>query len=115
MATKPTRLQQQAREHLAEALYLISEAHRLDGRGKFDSADLDEIARRLAPISTAFPLDQIVVKAIERRSKALALSSSAADLIALSDGELDPLQTLRLGDREFQELVQKLEQELGEI
>ena len=115
MATKPTRLQQQACTFLAEALYLISEAHRLDGRGMLDADDLDEIARRLAAISTAFPLDQIVLKAVERRAKALGLSSSAADLISLSDGELDPLHTLRLADGEFTELIRRLEEELGEI
>ncbi len=80
-----------------------------------DAADLGEIARRLTRISTTFPLDQIVIKAIERRAKALNLSSSAADLIALSDGELEPLQTLRLADHEFEELVRKLEEDLGEI
>jgi len=45
MATKPTRLQQQACDHLAEALYTITEAFRLDGRGKLDPGDLDELAR----------------------------------------------------------------------
>ena len=115
MATKPTRFQQQACELLAEALYSINEAYRLDGKGKLDTKDLDEIAARIAQVSSAFPLDQIVVKALERRAKALGLSSSAADLIALSEGELDPLQTLRLPDHEFKELVRKLEEELGGI
>jgi hypothetical protein len=115
MATKPTRLQQQACDLLAEALFLINEAHRIDGKGKLDPADLGEIAGRLAAVSSAFPLDQIVIKAIERRAKALGLSSSAADLIALSEGELEPLQTLRLGDPKFEDLVRRLEEELGGI
>ena len=64
MATKPTRLQQQACDHLAEALYTITEAFRLDGRGKLDPGDLDELARLLGKVSSAFPLDQIVVRAL---------------------------------------------------
>src|SRR5262245_57546690 len=48
MATKPTRHQQQAADHLAEALYLLTEAFRLDGKGTLEPGDLDEIARRIA-------------------------------------------------------------------
>jgi hypothetical protein len=115
MATKPTRLQQQALDHLAEALYLVTEAFRLDGRGKLEAGNLEEIARLIGRVSSAFPLDQVVVKALERRAKALKLSSSAADLIALNEGELNPLRTLLLADHEFAELVQKLEEDLGGI
>jgi hypothetical protein len=115
MATKPTRLQQHACDLLAEALCAIAEAYRLDGQGKLDPEDLHELAGRLAAISSAFPLEQIVVRAIERRAKALKLSSSAADLIALTEDERKPLQTLRLSDQEFAALVQKLEEELGGI
>ncbi len=115
MATKPTRLQQQACDLLAEALSAITEAYRLDGHGKLDPGDLQELARRLAQVSSAFPLEQIVVRAIERRAKALKLSSSTADLIALAEDDPKPLQTLRLTDQEFVELVQKLEEELGGI
>jgi hypothetical protein len=39
MATKPTRMQQQACDQLAEALVLITEASRLDGKAKFDADD----------------------------------------------------------------------------
>jgi hypothetical protein len=113
MATKPTRQQQLARDLLAEALFSITEAYRLDGHGKLDPGDLDEIARRIGRVSSAFALDPIVVGAIERRVKALKLSSSAVDLIALSADELKPLQTLLLPDSEFKELVQKLEEDLG--
>jgi hypothetical protein len=115
MATNPTRSQQRACDLLAEALVAIAEAHRLDDKGKLGPVDLDEIARRLGQVSSAFPLEQIVVRAIDRRAKALKLSSSAADLIALAEGEIEPLQTLRLADPEFAELVQKLEADLGEI
>jgi hypothetical protein len=115
MATKPTRLQQQACDLLAEALHAITEAYRLDGHGKLDPGDLDELAGRLARVSSAFPLEQIVVRAIERRAKALKLSSSAVDLITLAEDDAKPLQTLRLTDEEFVELVRKLEEELGGI
>jgi hypothetical protein len=115
MATKPTRLQQQACDHLAEALYRITEAFRLDGDGKLDSGDLDEIARLIGQVSSAFPLDQIVVRALGWRAKALGLSSSAADLIALMEDELKPLRTLLLADHEFAELVKRLEEDLGGI
>jgi hypothetical protein len=115
MATKPTRLQQQACDQLAEALYLITEAFRLDGRGTLELRDLEELARLIGPVSSAFPLDQIVVRALDRRAKALKLSSSTADLIALNEDTLKPLQTLLLADREFAGLVQKLEEDLGGI
>ncbi len=115
MATKPTRLQQQACDLLAEALFAITEAYRLDGHGKLDPGDLDDLARRLGQVSSAFPLEQIVVRAIERRAKALKLSASAVDLITLAEEDTKPLQTLRLADQEFVELVQKLEEELGGI
>ena len=115
MATKPTREQQHACDLLAEALFAIAEAYRLDGHGKLEPADLDELARRLAQVSSAFPQDQIVARSIERRAKALKLSSSAVDLITLAEEQTKPLQTLRLSDQEFVELVQKLEEELGGI
>jgi hypothetical protein len=115
MATKPTRLQQQAGDNLADALFLITEAFRLDGRGKLDRTGLDEIASRIAAVSSQFPLDEIVVKTLERRAKHLSLTSSAADLITLMEGEAKPLQTLLLSDPEFVELVKRLEEELGEV
>ena len=39
MATKPTRQQQQASDNLAEALYLVAEAFRLDGKGRLAHSD----------------------------------------------------------------------------
>jgi hypothetical protein len=115
MATKPTRLQQQACDHLAETLFLITEACRLDGKGALDPSEFDSLATMIARISSAFSLDAIVVKALARRAKSLELTSSAADLITLLEGELKPLHTLLLPDHEFVELVRRLEMELGEI
>ena len=57
------------------ALFAITEAYRLDDQGKLDPGDLQELAGRLAQVSSAFPLEQIVLRAIERRVKALKLSS----------------------------------------
>lgn len=113
VATKPTRLQQQARDHLAETLFLITEAYRLDGKGTLSRTDFDEIAARIARVSSAFSLDEIVVRALERRAKALALTSGSVDLIALQDGEPGPVQALLIPDHELRELVQRLEEELG--
>ena len=115
MATKPTRLQQQACDHLAESLFLVTEACRLDGKGTIDPSEFDGLAKMIARISSAFSFDEIVVKALARRAKSLALTSSAADLISLMEGELKPLQTLLFPDQESVELVRRLEEELGEI
>jgi hypothetical protein len=115
MATKPTRLQQQACDRLADALFSITEAFRLDGRGRLDPDDLVAIAGLVARVSSAFTLDEIVVRALARRAKGLGLSSDTADLITLLEGESTPLQTLRLPDAEFRQLVEKLEQDLGGV
>lgn len=115
MATKPTRQQQQAAEFLAESLFLITEAFRLDGRGVLECSGLDELASKIAGVSSQLPLDEIVVKTLQRRAKHLSLTSSAADLITLMEGSVKPLHTLMLGDAEFVELVARLEEELGEV
>jgi hypothetical protein len=115
MATKPTKLQQQACDRLAEALYSITEAYRLDGRGKLDAHDFGEVARLIAQVSSAFSLEHIVARALEFRASALGLTSGTADLIGLHAETIDTLQSLRLGDAEFIELVKKLEEELGGI
>jgi hypothetical protein len=115
MATKPTRLQQQACDRLAEALLLITEAFRLDGKGRLDPGDLDAIAGLISRVSSAFSPDEIVVRALRLRAKGLGLSSDTADLITLMEGEAKPLQTLRFADAEFEELTKKLEDELGGI
>ena len=113
MATNPTRLQQQACDRLADALGAIADAHRLDDKGRLEGGDLRELARLLGQISSAFPLEHIVARALESRARALGLSSGTADLIGLNAETIEPLQTLRLRDAEFTELVKKLEEELG--
>ena len=115
MSTKPTRLQQQAADQLAESLFLITDAHRLDGKGTLSRADFDEIARGIARVSSGFALDEITVRALERRAKALKLPSSAVDLITLQDDGPEPLHTLLLPDQELVELVKRLEEVLGVV
>jgi hypothetical protein len=115
MATKPTRTQEQACDRLAEALLLITEAARLDGRGKLDQGDLAEIAGRLARVASAFGLDVIVARTLERRGKALGLPASAAELLTLMEADIQPLEMLLLDDDGFRALVGRLEEELGEV
>ena len=115
MATKPTRLQQQACDHMAEALVLITGAARLDGGAKLDTDDLGEIARRLARASSAFGLDEILARALERRVRALGLPSDAAELLTLMEADITPLEMLRLPDEEFKALVERMQEELGEV
>lgn len=113
MATKPTRLQQQACDRLAEALCAIGGAFHLDGNGKLDANDLEQLGRLLGQVSSAFTLDHIVARALAIRATSLGLSSGTADLIALNSDTVDPLQAIRLGDVEFTDLVKQLEDELG--
>lgn len=115
MATKPSRAQQQACDNLAEALVLITGAARLDGKGTLDRDALGEIARKLAQASSAFGLDAIVARALERRARALGLPASAAELLTLMDADITPPEMLLLGDDEFKALVERMEQELGEV
>ncbi len=110
--TKPTRLQEQACDRFADALLAITEGARFDGAGKLDAADLAEIAGRLARASSAFDLDQIVSRALEKRSRTLGLRAGSAELLTLLEGEQKPLDLLRLTDLELRAVVESLEQEL---
>jgi hypothetical protein len=114
MATKPTRQQVEACDRFAEALVLITQAARLDGKGKLDRNDLGEIASRLAQASPAFGLEGIVARAMERRGRSLGLPSSTVELLALVEG-VNPLDSLLLTDGEFRELVERVNEELGDV
>src|SRR5262245_36013843 len=98
MATHPTRLQQQARDLLAEALFLITSADRRDGKGRLDRSDLKEIARQIAEVSSAFERDEIVALAVEKRARSLGLPASTVELILLVENGCEPLDTLLLSD-----------------
>jgi hypothetical protein len=115
MATKPTRQQQQACDQFAEALWLITQGARLDGRGKLDAANLTEVAQRIAQASSAFGLDDLIVRALQRRVRALGLPSDTADLLTLMESEIKPLEMLLLDDGDFRALVERLQEELGEV
>jgi hypothetical protein len=114
MATKPTRMQQKACDDLAEALVLITGAARLDGKGKVDPEGLAMIASRLAQASSAFTLDEIVARALERRGRNLGLPGTTVALLTLMEADVRPLEMLLLSDDEFKALVQRLQEELGE-
>ncbi len=115
MMTKPTRLQEQACERIVEALLLVAEGARLDGKGAFALADFTEVATRAARASSAFSLDEIVVRALDKRGKLLGLRAGTADLLTLLESEHTPLAMLLLSDEAFRELVETMEQELGDV
>jgi hypothetical protein len=115
MATKPTRLQELACDKLADALLLITEAARLDGRATLDAMTLIEIAVRVARASSAFSHETIVARALEARGKSLGLRSGTAELLTLLDTNIRPLEVLLLNDEDFRALVAKLEDELGDV
>ena len=114
MATKPTRQQVEARDQFAEALILITGAARLDGKGKLDRHDLGAIASLLAQASPAFGLDGIVARAVERRGRSLELPSTTVEMLTLLE-DVDPLGTLLLTDDGFRELIDRVNEELGEV
>lgn len=114
--TKPTRQQEQACERLVEALVLVTEAARLDGRASFGVAELNDLAELLTRATSAFGLDQIVVRALERRGKGLGLRSGPGELLALVDqGEMPPLELLLRTDEAFRAAVEAAEAELGDV
>jgi len=114
MATKPTRLQQQACEKRARALLLITEAARLDG-GELAKDDLRMITDRLARASSAFTLDDLVTRAIEQRGRDLGLPASTAEFLTLLDSSITPLEMLLLTDDAFKALAAKMEEELDGV
>jgi hypothetical protein len=114
MATRPTRLQQQACDIRARALLLITEAARLDG-GKLEKDDLQMIADRLAAAPSAFTLDEIVVRTVAQRARGLGLPATSAEFLTLLDTNIKPLEMLLLTDDEFKALVERMEEELGDI
>ncbi len=115
MATKPTREQDLACDKLAQALLLIAEAARLDGRSPIDRSGLAEVARLLARASSAFDRDAIVARALESRGRALGLRSGTAELLTLVEGDVEPLAAFLLADDDFRAAVAKAEAELGEV
>ncbi len=115
MSTKPTRQQARGADLLAQALLLITEAARLDGRSPLDRTGLTELAGRIARVSTAFDLDAILARALEARGQGLGLRSGTAELLTLVESDVEPLASLLLSDQDYQALVARAEAELGEV
>ncbi len=115
MATRPTKSQQKALGNFAEALVLIVEGARLDGKGKLDRDALHKIAEEVARASSAFGFDEIIIRALELRARAAGLPGSTAELLTLMDVAIQPLEMLLLPIDEFRTLVETLEAELGDI
>lgn len=113
MSTKPTKLQLQARDRLAEALNLIADAARLDGRSQITPATWAVVAVHVARASSAFTLDEIVAKALERRALGIGLSPGMAELITLVESKTRPLDMLLLDDEEFRAIAAAADEELG--
>lgn len=113
--TKPTRGQEQAGERLAEALNLVAEAARLDGKSAFGATQFRDAAERLARASSAFGLDVIITRALEARARKLGLRSGTAELLTLLADDVPPLETLLLGDDDFRARVAEAEEELGDV
>ena len=95
-------------------LLLITQAARLDGMGRLDPESLGVIADRLAHATSAFGLDEIVARALERRGRYLELSGTTAELLSLVEVDMKPLEMLLLSDEEFKALVARIQEELGE-
>ncbi len=115
MSTKPTRQQVRGGELLSQALLLIAESARLDGKAATDRAAWSDLAAKVGRVSTAISFDEILSGALESRGKGLGLRSGTAELLTLVEGEVPPLMSLLLGDEEFRALVEAAEAELGEV
>ena len=115
MSTKPTRPQVRAGELLGQALLLIAEAARLDGRAATDRAGWADLASKVGRVSTAISFDDILAMTLESRGKSLGLRSGTAELLTLVGEEVSPLASLLLGDEEFKAVVGAAEAELGEV
>jgi hypothetical protein len=110
--TRPTRQQEQACDRLAEALVLVTEAARLDGKGPFGTPELNDVAALFTRATSAFGLDQVVARALERRGQSLGLRAGTGELLSLVEGDLPPLELLLLPDDDFRARVEAAEQEL---
>ena len=115
MATNPTKLQHQAKGMLADALNLVAEAARLDGRSPIDAQAWAVLASQVVRASSAFGLDAIVALALERRAVALGVAATTAEMLTLAESKVRPLDMLRLPDDEFLALAATLDADLGDL
>ena len=112
MATKPTKDQRKACDLLAGALAMIAEAARLDGRGVPDPSAWAVITARVAGVSSAFGLDEIVALSLQRRAEALGLPGSTAEMLTLIESSVGPRDMLLLDDEAIRELAARADEEL---
>ena len=115
MATNPTRQQQQACDHLAEALRLVVEAARLDGKMAWTIGESKALLALLAKAVGPFDGAEITRRALIRRVRAMGLPESAAELLTLLEGQVQPLEMLMWEDEKLKERVAELEEELGDV
>lgn len=115
MATKPTRQQDRGCNLLADALLAVAEAARLDGRDPLDRPKWGAVAKSIASASSAFSLDEIAGRALEKRARGMGLPATTADLLSLVDDEMTPLDALWLDDDTLRDVVAKADEELGDI
>ena len=113
MATNPTRRQVQARDLLADALNLCFEAARLDGNPRISPQVLDELAAKISGLSSAFPLDALIARALERRATALDFPKGLAEMLTLLESKIPPPRLLQLEDEAFRKHVRSMEETLG--
>jgi hypothetical protein len=114
MSTKPTRQQEKACDQLANALLLIADAARLDGRASLDFKAFRDLANLLVKATSAFDLATVVSRSLEARGHSLGLRSGTSELLTLLDNQIEPLEVLLRSDDDFRGLVAKIEEELGE-
>ena len=72
------------------------------------------IADRLAHATSAFGLDEIVARALERRGRYLELPGTTTELLTLVEADMKPLEMLLLSDDEFKPWWPEIQEELGE-
>lgn len=113
MATKPTKLQVQARDKLAQAINLIAEAARLDGRSTIDEGSWKVVAAHVARGSSAYSLAEIVATALERRALAAGVTPSTAEMLTFAETGTPPLDMLLLDDADFLAATAAIEMDLG--
>jgi hypothetical protein len=112
--TKPTRQQDQACDRLADSLVRITSAARLDGKASFQACDLLELFKRISRCSSAFPPEEILLRALDRRARELSLRSGTGELLMLVAGDGPAaLDLLLLDDPTFQSRAAKADEELG--
>ncbi len=115
MATNPTRQQQQACDNLAEAIRLVFEAAKLDGKVTWTLGESNALVALLSKAVGPFDGAEITRRALIRRVRTMGMPESAAELLTLLDGEVKPLELMLWNDERLRGRVAELEAELGDV